>query len=149
MGKKIEKEKRVNEVESLKEGSIIHLFITKKSEEESAQQNNTTRTNNSRVNSNRRENENSNNIERVDFQNAVFFSTIKTHCIIFIMFCFFIYQYKQDKEILNKAALILIQVLALLWASLVSKVVAKWMVFKTIIYDNQVENERNENNHYD
>jgi hypothetical protein len=147
-GKKIEKEKRVNDIESLKEGSVIHLYVTKKTEEDSAHQGRSNYSNSS-SNQNQREDSGNLNSNNVDLQNSVLFSTIKTHIIIFIFYIIFVYQYKQDKEILNKTALILLQVLTLFWACLVSKVAAKLITYRSIIYDNQTDNVPNQNNHYD
>ena len=134
MGKKVDQFAKIKDI-SVSDKSIIHLFISDKSEEERNQFNNS-----SRIPHNQSQ-RSTTVISEERRKNGVYYTTLKTHGIILIFFLIFLQQYKQDPNILPKNALILLQILAILWALAVSQVISKLIVYKMIIYDEE-ERER-------
>lgn len=135
MGRRIDLNQKINEVEGIMNESTIHLFITQKTQEEISNNNINDYSSNHNANDNSGNNRNNNRTnDHVALKNCVSYTSLKTNCFIFLIFCFFFYQYKLDKQILIKQALILIQILFVTWAWFFSRTVAKLIVYKKIIY---------------
>lgn len=124
-GRQINHNLSVKDVEGLENGSTIHLFITVKAAPSSNEASSSNRSNSSE---NQESAGNSGN-------NSVYYSTIKVHAFIAVIFFFFVKEHKSDKELLRPSALLLLQLLFAIWIIQLSHMIAKLYVYREIIYE--------------
>jgi hypothetical protein len=119
-GRRLDQTKKFSDYTNIENNTVLHCFIV---------------TNADNIRSHRQDQEDFSHSQLLIDDQAVSIYTLITHIFIFIFLVLIILTYKNAKEYISTGAILIFQIIAILWVNQLSKCIAKLAINKKIVYN--------------